>query len=201
MFLKFQNYLKNLRITIRSKILNLLYGINSYDLKIGKSVELPSYSCVSSLKIGNSFRINSNSILRGKNISIGDNCFIDQNVMINSRGGYFSVGKNCSINSFSKISCKGGVKFGNGVRIGSHFSLVASSHIFTDPEKNIHTQGLNYIGVTIGNNVWVGTRVTILDGVTIGNNCVIAAGAVVNKNVENNTIVGGVPAKLIKYIK
>jgi len=77
MFLKFQNYLKNLRITIRSKILNLLYGINSYDLKIGKSVELPSYSCVCSLKIGNSFRINSNSILRGKNISIGDNCFID----------------------------------------------------------------------------------------------------------------------------
>ena len=75
-------------------------------------------------------------------------------------------------------------------------------HIFLlTQKKNIHTQGLNYIGVTIGNNVWVGTRVTILDGVTIGNNCVIAAGAVVNKKVENNTIVGGVPAKLIKYIK
>jgi hypothetical protein len=55
--------------------------------------------------------------------------------------------------------------------------------------------------VKIGNNVWVGAHATILQGVTIGDNAIIAAGAVVAKDVPANVIVGGVPAKIIKYIK
>ena len=118
--------------------------------------------------------------------------------MINTRKGSFKIGQNSSINSFSKISCKGGVFIGDGVRIGSHFSLVASSHKYNIPNKKIHEQGVTSKGVEIGNNVWIGTHVTILDGVKIEDNCIIAAGAVVNKDVLNGSIVGGVPAKFLK---
>lgn len=55
--------------------------------------------------------------------------------------------------------------------------------------------------VIIGENVWIGANVTVVPGVTIGNNAIIAAGAVVTKDVDSNTVVGGVPAKLIKIIR
>lgn len=194
------NFKNRFYTILRSYFFKRLYGLNSKNILIEKNVELPSYENIKTLKIGDYFRINSYSVLRGRNISIGNNCFIDRSVEINTRGGYFNMGDNSSINSFSKISCKGGVTIGKGVRIGSHFSLVASSHNFKDCNKYIYEQGISYQGVIIGNNVWIGTHVTILDGVTVGDNCIIAAGAVVNRNVNNNTIVGGVPVKYIKSI-
>ena len=56
-------------------------------------------------------------------------------------------------------------------------------------------------GIKIGNNVWVGTKVTFLDGSKVGDNCVIAAGAVVNGEFPNNVVVGGIPAKILKEIQ
>ena len=67
---------------------------------------------------------------------------------------------------------------------------------------NVHGLGGNqYKPVTIGNDVWIGANCTILPGVTIGNNVVVAAGAVVTKDVPDNCVVGGVPAKIIKEIE
>lgn len=64
----------------------------------------------------------------------------------------------------------------------------------------IRLQGELRKGINIGKNCWIGSNVTVLDGVTIGDNCVIAAGAVVNKDIPDNCVAGGIPAKEIKKI-
>ena len=73
-----------------------------------------------------------------------------------------------------------------------------------DGAVTVHVMASEHLGimkpVTIGNDVWIGGDVTILPGVTIGNNVVVAAGAVVTKDVPDNCVVGGVPAKIIKKI-
>ena len=67
--------------------------------------------------------------------------------------------------------------------------------VFTAPEQGVSTQP-----VVIGDDVWIGANAVILPGVTIGRHCVVAAGAVVTKDVPDNTVVGGVPAKIIKKL-
>ena len=71
---------------------------------------------------------------------------------------------------------------------------------FEDKEKRIDEQGITTKPIIIGDDVWIGANAVILPGVTIGKHCVVAAGAVVTKDVPDNTIVGGVPAKEIKKI-
>ena len=75
-----------------------------------------------------------------------------------------------------------------------------NSRTFGDKTKNIKDQGLEKIGINIGQNCWIGAKVTILDGVEIGNNCVIGAGSVVTKSFPDNTIIAGVPARVIRTV-
>ena len=78
-------------------------------------------------------------------------------------------------------------------------SIISSSnHNFKNSNIPFKQQGINLQKVTIGNNVWIGARVTILAGVKIGNNCIIGAGSVVIKNIDSNSIAIGSPAKKIK---
>ena len=62
----------------------------------------------------------------------------------------------------------------------------------------IRLQGVKRTGIKIGKNCWIGAKVTILDGVTIGDGCIVAAGAVVNSSFPDNSVIGGVPARLLK---
>jgi acetyltransferase-like isoleucine patch superfamily enzyme len=93
------------------------------------------------------------------------------------------------------------VQIGNNVLFGPGVKLFSESHNFEDPEKFINEQGETRKGVIIEDGVWVGSDVTILDGVTIGANAVIAAKSLVNKDVPSFSIVAGIPAKVIKYRK
>jgi acetyltransferase-like isoleucine patch superfamily enzyme len=136
---------------------------------------------------------------KGK-IVIGKNCEIHQYSLISTYGGKIFIGNNCSLNPFSIIYGHGGVKIGDGVRIACHSVIIPANHIFGSTEKSIHESGLTTKGIIIHNNVWVGSGCRILDGVSIGDNSVISAGSVVNKFVETNTLVGGVPARTIKKI-
>jgi acetyltransferase-like isoleucine patch superfamily enzyme len=79
-------------------------------------------------------------------------------------------------------------------------TVTALNHNFKDTSKRIDEQGISTKSIIIGDDVWIGANAVILPGVTIGNHCVIAAGAVVTKDVPDNTLVGGVPAKVIKYL-
>ena len=74
----------------------------------------------------------------------------------------------------------------------------AENHNYADKNKLIKEQGVTHKGIKIGNNCWIGSGAVFLDGVEIGDGCVVAANAVVTKKFASNSIIGGVPAKLIK---
>lgn len=112
-------------------------------------------------------------------------------------GKNLKIGKNVFFNSGCRVQDQGGITIGDGVLIGHNVVLATLNHAF-EPS---HRQDMNPQPIKIGNNVWIGANSTILPGVTIGDGAIIAAGAVVSKDVPENAVVGGVPAKIIKYIK
>ena len=111
-------------------------------------------------------------------------------------GRNIHLGENVFINACCHFQDHGGIYIGDGCQIGHNVVFATLNH-FTNPELRQYTYPAS---ITLGRNVWVGSNSTILQGVTIGDNAIIAAGAVVNKDVAENTIVGGVPAKFIKRI-
>ena len=111
-------------------------------------------------------------------------------------GKNLKIGKNVFFNSGVKIQDQGGVTIEDGVLIG-HNTVIATLDHNLDPKLR---GNLIPAPVHIGKNVWIGANATICKGVTIGDGAVIAAGAVVVTDVPENTIFGGVPAKLIKNI-
>jgi acetyltransferase-like isoleucine patch superfamily enzyme len=133
-------------------------------------------------------------------IQIGKNCRIKGYIHIITYQSKITIGDNVNINPYTTIfGGEADINIGNNVLIASGSSIVASNHNFTNPEMLIRNQGTRSLGITIGNDVWVGTGVRILDGVSIGAGAVIAAGSVVNKDVPAFAVVGGVPAKILKY--
>lgn len=107
------------------------------------------------------------------------------------------LGKNVFINSGCRFQDQGGIYIGDNVLIGHNVVLATLNH-----EENPEKRGnLCPSPIKIADNVWIGSNVTVLPGVTIGKNAIVAAGAVVTKDVAENTVVGGVPAKYIRDIK
>jgi acetyltransferase-like isoleucine patch superfamily enzyme len=109
--------------------------------------------------------------------------------------GHVVVGVDSTINPFSAV--RGRITIGDGVRIGAHTSLLAFNH-GTAQGKPIFQQPHTSLGITIGDDVWIGSNVTVLDGVTIGPHSIIGAGAVVTKDVPANTIAAGNPARVLR---
>ena len=111
-------------------------------------------------------------------------------------GKNISVGEGVFINACCHFQDHGGVTLGDGCQIGHNVVFATLNHEL-QPERRGVTRPAP---ITLGKHVWVGSNATILQGVTIGDNAVVAAGAVVTKDVPANTIVGGVPARVIKRI-
>lgn len=112
-------------------------------------------------------------------------------------GQNIKVGKNVFINSGCCFQDQGGIEIGNNVLIGQQVVIATINHDLI-PQKRAN---MFPAPVKIGNDVWIGAHATILSGVTIGDGAVIAAGAVVTKDVPQNVVVAGVPAKIIKQIE
>lgn len=111
-------------------------------------------------------------------------------------GQNITIGRHTFINMGCSFQDWGGISIGDDCLIGHNCTICTVNHS-KDPERR---GDMTCVPVKIGNKVWIGANVTILPGVSIGDGAIIAAGAVVNKNVEPNTIVAGVPAKVIKNI-
>ncbi|WP_203288418.1 DapH/DapD/GlmU-related protein [Metabacillus sp. cB07] len=112
-------------------------------------------------------------------------------------GKSIHVGRNVFINSGCRFQDQGGIIIGDGALIGHNVVLATLNHDI-DPGKR---STLHPAPITIGISVWIGANATILPGVTIGDGAIIAAGAVVTKDVPPNVIAGSVPAKMIKKIE
>lgn len=111
-------------------------------------------------------------------------------------GKNIHIGQRVFINSGCKMQDQGGIYIGDDVLIGHNACLLTLNHEM-DPENraDMHPKPIH-----IEDKAWLGSNVTVLPGVTIGEGAIVAAGAVVTKDVDSNTIVGGVPAKIIKRI-
>ena len=107
------------------------------------------------------------------------------------------IGENIFINCCCHFQDQGGIYIGDGTLIGSYVVMATINH----GQKPLQRSDNFPEPIHIGKNVWIGSHATILPGVTIGDNAIVAAGAVVSKDVPENAVVGGVPAKMIKYIE
>lgn len=126
-------------------------------------------------------------------IDLPDNSFIVQPFHIDIAKG-LSVGDNVFINYNCSMMSAGRIIIEDNVQIGPNVMLVTTNHDFNHREVVLHRP------IVIKKNAWIGGRAMILPGVTVGENAVVAGGAVVTKDVEPNTIVGGNPAKVIKRL-
>ena len=130
--------------------------------------------------------------------SLGDYSVIESFACINNAVGDVMIGNHTRIGLHNTII--GPVEIGSHVNLAQGITVTALNHNFDDTQKRIDEQGVSTNPVTIEDDVWVGANAVILPGVTIGNHCVVAAGAVVTKDVPPHSLVAGVPAKVIKQI-
>lgn len=110
-------------------------------------------------------------------------------------GRNVKIGRHVFINHGLTVMGRGGVEIGDDVMIGPNASLLTANH-------DLYEHQILMVGkITIGKNAWIGASAIILPGVTVGENAVVAGGAVVTKDVEPNTVVGGNPAKPLRVLE
>ncbi|MFD9290170.1 acyltransferase [Streptomyces sp. NPDC060030] len=143
----------------------------------------------------------------------GDRCYISELASVDNTeldlgessyvaaGAYLTgslrAGRDCTINPYTVV--RGRVRLGDAVRIGAHTSLLGFNHTMSDPDTEVFRQPLTSKGIQIGNDVWIGSHVVVLDGVVIGDRAVVGAGSVVTKDVPSGSVVAGNPAKVLRW--
>ena len=133
-----------------------------------------------------------------RQFSLGRRSVIESFSCINNAVGDVIIGDHSRIGIHNTII--GPVTIGNHVNLAQGITVTALNHNFDDTDQRIDEQGVSTKAVTIGDDVWIGANAVILPGVTIGRHAVVAAGAVVTKDVPDNCVVGGVPAKILNTL-
>lgn len=133
-----------------------------------------------------------------RHFSLGQKSVIESYSCINNAVGDVVIGDHTRIGLHNTII--GPVTIGSHVNLAQGITVTALNHNFEASERRIDEQGVSTQQVTIGDDIWIGANAVVLPGVTVGNHCVIAAGAVVTKDVPPHSLVAGVPAKIIKQI-
>ena len=139
----------------------------------------------------------SDGIFRGGKIRIGDGCILGHGVILAPYGGEIVLEAGALVNAYTVLYGHGKLTIGNKTMIAAHCVLVPANHGIAAGQL-IYDQAESRSGIVIGKGVWIGAGCTVLDGVTIEDGAVVAAGAVVTADVPPNSIVAGVPARVIK---
>lgn len=182
----------------------VLFLKNPKGMLLGKGVTFFNISKIhygKFLRLGNQVYVSAlskNGIQFGDNVSIGAFSRVIVSTSLNEIGDKISIGSNVGIGEFAYLGGAGSLEIGDECIIGQYLSCHPENHNYQDTTISIRHQGVTRKGIKIGENCWIGSKVTILDGVTIGNGSIIAAGSVVTKSFPENSIIGGVPAKLLK---
>ena len=129
-------------------------------------------------------------------LNFGDYVTISRGVMIRPSSYYggdygigLTIGEHSSIGPYGYVGCSGKIIIGKNVMFGPKCSLFAENHVFSDTANSIKSQGVQQKGITIEDDCWIGSNVTILDGVTIGKGSVIGAGTLVTKDIPAGSVV------------
>lgn len=161
------------------------------------------------------------------NIRLGNGCYLDEGTYIHACPGGVDIGANTLvmhgavlhvynfrdlphagirigrdslIGEYTVIRGQGGVTIGDRVYTSPMTQLIAVNHVFDNPHQPFIEQGITAQGIVVEDDVWLGANAVVMDGVRIGKGAVVAASAVVTKDVPPHTVVAGVPANVIKEI-
>ncbi|MFZ2491227.1 MAG: acyltransferase [Thermoanaerobaculia bacterium] len=129
-------------------------------------------------------------------ITIGDGTELRCFARLEAHDGFIRIGARCGVNPFTLLSGYGGLTIGDDVRIGSHCSILSSTHNFEASDLTIREQGVERRETIVEDDVWMGHACTIVGGVRIGSGAIIGAGAVVTRDVPPRAIVTGVPGRV-----
>ncbi|MET7686629.1 acyltransferase [Streptomyces sp. NPDC005483] len=125
-------------------------------------------------------------------LRLGDDSYIAAHAYVT---GELTIGSDCTLNPFTTV--RGTVVLGAGVRVGAHTSLLGFNHSMA-PDRPVFRQPLTSRGIRVGDDVWIGSNVIVVDGVTIGDHCVIGAGAVVTRDLPAWSVAAGNPARVLR---
>lgn len=194
-----------------SKAVSLLYGM--FRLRTLRRVYVHPSSvikCPSKMSFGRNLNIERGCYIdalsveglqMGENVSFGYNTCLRVTGTLGNIGNGIIIGNNVGLGSHGFYGCgMGHLEIGDDTIFGNYVSIHPENHNYSDLSTPIRLQGVSSSGVVkIGKGCWIGAKATILDGTSIGDGCIVAAGAVVKGEFPNNTIIGGVPAKILKY--
>lgn len=159
-------------------------------IKVGKSVQINDYVEINGLS--------KNGVILGDNVKIGKYSIIRGSGSISNLGKGIKFGKGSCCGDYCFFGCSGGIEIGEDVIMGQNVRFHSQNHKYEDKNVIIKNQGVVSKGIKVGNNCWIGSGCVILDGVTIGNGCVLGANTLVTKDIEDNSVVVGQPARVIK---
>ena len=182
----------------------ILYGRNPKGMMLGAGASFFNVSKVHwgrFLRLGTHVHVSGlarHGVYFGDHVSIGAFSRVTVSTSFNNIGQFIKIGNNVGIGEYSYLGGAGGLAIGDDTIVGQYFSCHPENHNYADEQILIRRQGVTRKGILIGKDCWIGSKVTILDGVQIGDSCIIAAGAVVTQSFPGNSVIGGVPARLIK---
>ena len=159
------------------------------------------FSFQSPMKLGNYSVIDarfSDGIRVGRNFIIGDFSVIRASGSRNFHSPGIQAGNFVSFGPYTSIGGGFGVKIGDSILGGPYCSIHPENHNFADPEITIRSQGISGAGIRIESDIWIGAKVTILDGSIVDSGAIIAAGAVLRGAYPASAIIGGIPAKVLR---
>ncbi|WP_349985200.1 acyltransferase [Stenotrophomonas sp. WHRI 8082] len=159
-------------------------------VSLGRGVRLGRFSLVDGLS--------SRGASLGDGAKLGDFSRIVCSGSLGNLGVGVVIGHRVGIGEYSRLGGSGGVFIGDDTIIGQYFSAHPENHNFLDKSTLIRLQGTERAEIVVGPNCWIGAKVTLLAGATIGHSSVVAAGSVVNSSFPPYSVIGGVPARLLK---
>lgn len=166
--------------------------------------------CSSKIRFGKNLNIergcyidalSKNGLTVGDNVSFGYRTCLRISGSMGRIGNGITIGNNVGLGTHGYYGCGvGSLTIGDDCIFGNYVSIHPENHNYNDLNVPIRLQGVSSsCGVIIGDNCWIGAKATILDGTRLGNGCIVAAGAVVKGEFPDNAVIGGVPAKILKY--
>ncbi|MBC2843848.1 acyltransferase [Winogradskyella flava] len=164
-----------------------------HKVKVGSGLNLMKNSAINALSYS--------GVEIGNNFTLGKYAMIECTGVLRNVGNSLKIGDNVGINHFCFIGVRGDIEIGNNVIFGPRVNVFSENHNYHDIAVPIKNQGVTKGKTVIGNDVWIGANVSIMSDVTIGDGCIIAAGAVVTKDIPAYSVIGGVPAKVLKNRK
>lgn len=155
------------------------------------------------IHLGSHVTIDDNCVLDGRGagrtgLVLEDRVLINRNCMLLAKSGPIRFGKRTSLGSNSVVVSMDGVETGEAVLTAGGCYLSAGAYRFDGPEAVMDQEAFTTGPIRIGARTWLGTRVTVLDGVTIGQGAVVGACTLVNRNIPDNAIAVGVPVRVVR---